>query len=162
MLKKYKADFYLLKLGLVFATLFGVSSCTLFSPSQIVVKVEVPAYKIIPLLAKQFPLNVSSRGVKRKFESKYFKVIKNNKKFYFIEVFKKPYPKVRYRLFFEIQGQTRPYHLLVTPHQEIQKKGRYVTVPVSDRFRLFLSKYLTHRLAKNTKSINLIDDFRVF
>lgn len=129
--------------------------------------VNKPIYKIVPALAKIVPIDIQERKNIRVFSSKYFRIIKKAGKIYFVQIYSyDSKPTTRYRLNFNISGDSNPYTLFATVIKEKQfinhGKRIYESVEVSKRLEATVKRKLTSHLGKRSKSFNMIDDFRVF
>lgn len=152
---------------LYFVLLFFLGSCSFFLLKPIDVMVYKPIYKIVPALSKIIPINKTERANIRVFFSEYFRITKKEGKIRFVKI--PSYaakPAVRYKLKFNISGDSSPYTLFIniTKEKKFISHGKriYESAEVSEQLKKLIQKTLTSHLGKRSKSFNLIDDFRIF
>lgn len=145
----------------------SLGSCSLFGLSPVMVMVHKPIYKIVPALAEIVPINKQERTNIRVFFSEYFRIVKKEGKIRFVKIYSySAKPVNRYKIKFNISGDSSPYTLFITVIKEKQfirnAKRTYESVEVSKQVEKVVKKELTTHLGKRSKSFNMIDDFRVF
>lgn len=144
-----------------------LGSCGLFILKPVSLLVYKPIYKIVPALAEVVPINKQDRRHTRRFFSEYFKIVRQEGKIKFIKLYSYgPKPANRYKLKFNISGDSSPYTLFITVIKEKKfishGKRIYESVEVSKRLEATVKRELTSHLGKRSKNFNMIDDFRVF
>lgn len=131
------------------------------------VMVHKPIYKIVPALAEIIPINTTERTNIRVFFSEYFRITKKEGKIRFVKIYSyDSKPTIRYKLKFNISGDSSPYTLFISVIKEKKfishGKRIYESIEVSKQLEEVIKKTLTSHLGKRSKSFNMIDDFRVF